>query len=528
MRVLPSTVTSRGSSAWPSGIDMVSWPSTLPSIPASAMPFFCSRWNGSTSSISSASDSGPCPRKATRPVRGSGSVMSTVKAPLRASLRPSGTLKEASGTVISKVWSSRRTSARGASSTGQLSTRASAMLAPSSVSEPCSGPVLPPSRPRCRSPRRAGTCRPGSSRARAACTTQSRVCGASGAGHSVLKMLAGIGPILPSRWAFMTPAMSVTSPSAETSAPPARSLNWLSTTRPRSGEKNPRADQSSRSRRGSSGGSAPIQPPADLRSKDQPGPSGPMRVHDVAGELHAAVAPDEHRGRDLEAARGAVVGQREMPAVDAQRRRRQPRQQHLARRRVDADRAAQDLAGAGQIELRIAPHRHIEALQRRQLRQRARQPARDQPLHGNGELQGLGALVLVGAEVERPGAGQRVDLGAAGDRAAAAAVVEIDVQLRHAPDALAAAVVDDHGGGPEPDLAQVGAGLLAPPCARGRIGEHLDEVDAPQRSVVVCARCRGRDAGISDVPRSAGDFARSFSGASAGLENLSESVPSSP
>ena len=47
----------------------------------------------------------------------------------------------------------------------------------------------------------------------------------------------------------MAPAMSVTSPSAETSAPPARSLNWLSTTRPRSGEKKPRADQSSMVRR---------------------------------------------------------------------------------------------------------------------------------------------------------------------------------------------------------------------------------------------------------------------------------------
>ena len=141
------------------------------------------------------------------------------------------------------------------------------------------------------------------------------------------------------------------------------------------------------------GGSAPIQPPADLRSKAQPGPSGALRgVHDAAGELHAAVAPHQHRGRDLEPARGAVVGQRQMAAVDAQRRRRQPRQQHLSRRRVDADGAAQDLAGAGQVELGLAPHRHVEAFQARQLRQRARQPARHQALHGNRELQGLGVL----------------------------------------------------------------------------------------------------------------------------------------
>ena len=93
-------------------------------------------------------------------------------------------------------------------------------------------------------------------------------------------------------------------------------------------------------------------------------------------------------------------------AVDAQRRRRQPRQQHLAGRGVDADRAAQDLAGVGQLELRLAPHRHVEAFEPGELRQRARQPARHQPLHGDRELQALGVLVLVGAEIERPGTGR--------------------------------------------------------------------------------------------------------------------------
>ena len=80
----------------------------------------------------------------------------------------------------------------------------------------------------------------------------------------------------------------------------------------------------------------------------------------------------------------------------------------------------------------------------------------------------------------------------------------------------------------QPDLAQIGAGLLAPPCARRRLREHLDEIDAPQRPVVVGTCVPAAGVGMPEEPRSAGDFARSVSGASAGLENLSESVPSSP
>ena len=181
-----------------------------------------------------------------------------------------------------------------------------------------------------------------------------------------------------------------------------------------------------------------------------------------------------------------------MAAIELQRCRRKPGQDHLTRRHVDADGAAQDLACARQVELGVAPHRDVEALEARQLRQRARQPARDEPLHGDGELQALGALVLVGAEVEGPGPGKRVDLGAPGDRAAAALVVEIDVELGHAPDALAGAVVDDDGGGLEPDLAQEGAGILATARARRAFRQHLDEVDAAERSVRHGGRRRGR------------------------------------
>src|SRR5690349_18796628 len=81
------------------------------------------------------------------------------------------------------------------------------------------------------------------------------------------------------------------------------------------------------------------------------------------------------------------------------------------------------------------------------------------------------------------GPAQRLDLGAAGNRAAAAPVIEIDAELRHAPDALAPAVVDDDGGRLEPDLAQVGAGVLAAAGARGGLRQDLDEVDAAERPV---------------------------------------------
>ena len=248
MRVLPSTVTSRGSSAWPSGIDTVSWLSTLPSIPASGDAVLLQQMERL--------DVEHLQRQGQRPLSAEGD-------PPRARQRlrhvdREGALEGELAAVGNGEGGVRNghlegAGRRGARARGAPRARASCRRGrtrdwpPRASASRARGRCWPPSRCRRRSPRRAGTCRPGSSRAPVACTTQSRACGASGAGHSVLKMLAGIGPILPSRWACMTPAMSVTSPSAETSAPPARSLNWLSTTRPRSGEKNPRADQSSRS-----------------------------------------------------------------------------------------------------------------------------------------------------------------------------------------------------------------------------------------------------------------------------------------
>ncbi len=258
----------------------VSWVSTLPSTPATLSPLFCTRLNGGRSRMSRAADNGPCPRTATRPVRGSGSVMSTLNVPFRASWRPSAAVTVASGRRISKLWSSSRTRARGASSVGQLSTRLKARLAASSVREPCEGAVVaaqpePAPTPAFVASRNEPPC----SQPRTRClTTQSRERGASGAGQMALKMLAGIGPILPSRRACIAPAMSATSPSAEISAPPAFSRNSESTARPRSGATNPRAVQSSIVSCGMCGGSAPIHPPADRKSKAQRAPSAPSAV----------------------------------------------------------------------------------------------------------------------------------------------------------------------------------------------------------------------------------------------------------
>ena len=89
---------------------------------------------------------------------------------------------------------------------------------------------------------------------------------------------------------------------------------------------------------------------------------------------------------------------------------------------------------------------------------------------------------------------------------------------RHAPDALAAAVVDDDGGGPEPDAAQVGAGVLAAAGARGGFRQRLDEVDAAERvqSAAAARRCRGAR-WCRAAPAS---WPRSLSGVSAGRREL--------
>ena len=73
------------------GMATVSWLSTLPSTPASATPLFCSRLNGSpVEHLERRRTAAPAPCTATRPVRGSGSVMSTVKVPFMARLSAVG------------------------------------------------------------------------------------------------------------------------------------------------------------------------------------------------------------------------------------------------------------------------------------------------------------------------------------------------------------------------------------------------------------------------------------------------------
>src|SRR5262245_4539496 len=172
-----------------------------------------------------------------------------------------------------------------------------------------------------------------------------------------------------------------------------------------------------------------------------------------------------------------------MAAVDRERRLRQPRQGDAARRGIDADLAAKDIAVARQLKLRLTPYRQVEAFERCQVGERARQAARHQILHRQGELQGTGPLGFEGAEVECPGPRQRFDLGTARDRTAAAAVIEVDVEFRQPPDALAPIVVDDQRRRAQADLAQIGGGILAPPRPGRCIREHLDEIDAAKTAV---------------------------------------------
>src|SRR5262249_18241120 len=78
-----------------------------------------------------------------------------------------------------------------------------------------------------------------------------------------------------------------------------------------------------------------------------------------------------------------------------------------------------------------------------------------------------------------------------GDRAAGAAVLEIDIELRYLPDGFAAAVVDDNRRRPQPDLAQVGARVLLPARTGGGLGQDLDDIDAAEQAIVLPRRSGG-------------------------------------
>ena len=181
-----------------------------------------------------------------------------------------------------------------------------------------------------------------------------------------------------------------------------------------------------------------------------------------------------------------------MDTVDAHGRSRKPGQRHLAGRRIDHDLAGKDLPCTGHLELCLAPQWNIQALDAYQLRKAARQTSRHEPLHGHRQIQGLCVRVLAGAKVDLPGSGEQLDLGTAGNRAATATVIEVEIELRYPPDALAGAVVDDDGRRSQADLAQIGTCVLAAARAGGSLRERLHEVDAAERPVCILGRCTGR------------------------------------
>src|SRR4029078_9546106 len=99
--------------------------------------------------------------------------------------------------------------------------------------------------------------------------------------------------------------------------------------------------------------------------------------------------------------------------------------------------------------MRLRPERHIQPLQAHKLREGTRQTSRHKSLCRHRQIQGLRVYMLGRAEVEFPRPRERLDSGTAGERAAAAPVVEIQIEFRYAPDAFAGPVVNDDSRGPE-------------------------------------------------------------------------------
>ena len=91
MRVLPSTHdVARLQRSGRAAMRCVSWASTLPSMPASARPALLQQAERRAGrGCRGRPTTAPALARATRPVRGSGSVMSTLNVPFRASWRPS-------------------------------------------------------------------------------------------------------------------------------------------------------------------------------------------------------------------------------------------------------------------------------------------------------------------------------------------------------------------------------------------------------------------------------------------------------
>ena len=155
--------------------------------------------------------------------------------------------------------------------------------------------------------------------------------------------------------------------------------------------------------------------------------------------------------------------------------------EHLPGRGVDADGGRSRISPVLERSRRASPHTGTSRLSRPASGGSVRaRPRGTRPWTETESCSVLVASCWWVWKLRVKGPARDFDLGAAGDLAAAALVVEIDVELGDAPDALAAALVDNDSGGLEPDLAQIGTGVLAAPGARGALRQHLDEIDAAE------------------------------------------------
>src|SRR5262245_7658895 len=71
-------------------------------------------------------------------------------------------------------------------------------------------------------------------------------------------------------------------------------------------------------------------------------------------------------------------------------------------------------------------------------------------------------------------------------------MIEIQVELRYAPDAPARAVIDNNGSTSETDLAQIGASVLLTTRPRRRLRKRLHKIDAAERPIRLLRGNSGR------------------------------------
>jgi hypothetical protein len=183
--------------------------------------------------------------------------------------------------------------------------------------------------------------------------------------------------------------------------------------------------------------------------------------HHRAADDNAALAPGEAGRPEIETLPLARVAHVEAARADVDRAALEPRREEPAGLQLEGEIAPQDLAGRGQLDGALPRDRKVDAVEDGELGQPARQSLRHQVMHGRIDANGLRLLRILGTEGEGPGAARGRDLARPDDDAALLLVLQIDVELEHAPHgALARGVQND-------------LGILETDCLQERCRVHL-------------------------------------------------------